>query len=176
MVNVSHLFGKTFYSQIKHIRRVCIVSLVFLIIMTGIILFMTFYMSPRGYSLSTPLFSNEYVQTPMHIIMIWCVLMIVILFPAFFAEKKERIGEQQKKDNRFRDDDEGVKISTNKLKQAIFPLDENNKRKTQWIKITNWSPDDSDIPDPGSKRRGRITQDFKIAPFFEHVAENEFGY
>ena len=126
VVNVSHLFGKTFYSQIKHIRRVCIVSLVFLIIMIGIILFMTFYMSPRGYSLSTPLFSNEYVQTPMHIIMIWCVLMIVILFPAFFAEKKERIGEQQKKDNRFRDDDEGEKKSTNKLKQAIFPLDEKN--------------------------------------------------
>ena len=59
---------------------------------------------------------------------------------------------------------------------VLFPLDENNKRKTQWIKITNWSPDDSDIPDPDSKRRGRITQDFKIAPFFEHVALNEFGY
>ena len=59
---------------------------------------------------------------------------------------------------------------------VLFPLDENNKRKTQWIKITNWSPDDSDIPDPDSKRRGRITQDFKIAPFFEHVAMNEFGY
>ena len=27
-----------------------------------------------------------------------------------------------------------------------------------------------------AKRRGRITQDFKIAPFFEHVAMNEFGY
>ena len=53
---------------------------------------------------------------------------------------------------------------------------DNIKRKTQWIKITNWSPDDSDIPDPDSKRRGRITQDFKIAPFFEHVAMNEFGY
>lgn len=45
-----------------------------------------------------------------------------------------------------------------------------------WIKITDWSPEDSDIPDPGSIRRGRITQDFKVAPFFEHVKLNEFQY
>ena len=45
-----------------------------------------------------------------------------------------------------------------------------------WIKVTDWSPEDSDIPDPGSMRRGRVTPDFKIAPFFEHVKENEFGY
>lgn len=45
-----------------------------------------------------------------------------------------------------------------------------------WIKITDWCPSDSIIPDPDSKRRGRITQDFKVAPFFEHVKINEFGY
>lgn len=45
-----------------------------------------------------------------------------------------------------------------------------------WIKITDWCPGDSIIPDPNSKRRGRITQDFKVAPFFEHVKINEFGY
>lgn len=45
-----------------------------------------------------------------------------------------------------------------------------------WIKITDWSPADSDIPDPGSIRRGRITQDFKVAPFFEHIKLNEFQY
>jgi len=45
-----------------------------------------------------------------------------------------------------------------------------------WIKITDWCPSDSIIPDPNSKRRGRITQDFKVAPFFEHVKINEFGY
>ena len=29
----------------------------------------------------------------------------------------------------------------------------------------------------GSKRRGsRITQDFKLAPFYEHAKENEGGY
>ena len=45
-----------------------------------------------------------------------------------------------------------------------------------WIKITDWCPNNSIIPDPNSKRRGRITQDFKVAPFFEHVKINEFGY
>ena len=59
---------------------------------------------------------------------------------------------------------------------VLFALDETKKRSTQWIKITDWSPSLSDIPDPNSIRRGRITQDFKLAPFFEHVKENEFGY
>lgn len=45
-----------------------------------------------------------------------------------------------------------------------------------WIKVTDWSPEDSTIPDPNSKRRGRITENFKVAPFFEHVKQNEFGY
>lgn len=45
-----------------------------------------------------------------------------------------------------------------------------------WIKITDWCPNDSTIPDPDSKRRGRITENFKVAPFFEHVKMNEFGY
>jgi hypothetical protein len=44
------------------------------------------------------------------------------------------------------------------------------------IKITDWSVDDDGIPDAGSKRRGRVTQDFNCAPFFEHVKLNEFGY
>lgn len=45
-----------------------------------------------------------------------------------------------------------------------------------WIKITDWSIDDDGVPDSGSKRRGRITQNWKVAPFFEHVKLNEFGY
>ncbi len=44
------------------------------------------------------------------------------------------------------------------------------------IKITDWSVDDDGIPDSGSKRRGRITPDWKCAPFFEHVKLNEFEY
>lgn len=57
---------------------------------------------------------------------------------------------------------------------VLFPLNVNKKRGI-WIKITNWSTDEN-IPDPDSLRRGRITQNFKIAPFFEHVKINENGY
>lgn len=44
------------------------------------------------------------------------------------------------------------------------------------IKITDWTVDDDGVPDSGSQRRGRITQEWKCAPFFEHVKQNEFGY
>ena len=58
----------------------------------------------------------------------------------------------------------------------FFPMEPNKKYTTSWIKITDWSPEDSDFPDPGNNRRGRLTQDFKLAPFFEHVKkyENQF--
>lgn len=44
-----------------------------------------------------------------------------------------------------------------------------------WAKITNWNVENSN-PDPNSIRRGRITENFMVAPFFEHVATNEGGY
>jgi len=44
------------------------------------------------------------------------------------------------------------------------------------IRLVDWSVDDDGVPDSGNESRGRITQDFKIAPFFEHVKENEGGY
>lgn len=58
----------------------------------------------------------------------------------------------------------------------FFPLDETKKLKTSWVKITNWSPTIGKVPDAGSKRRGRLTQDFKIAPHFEHIILNENVY
>lgn len=57
---------------------------------------------------------------------------------------------------------------------VMFPL-QTRKGKIQ-VKITNWTIDDEGIVDPNSPSRGRITQDFKIASFFEHVKDNEFGY
>ena len=36
--------------------------------------------------------------------------------------------------------------------------------------------DESGIVDAGSRCRGRVTPDFRIAPFFEHVTANEGGY
>jgi molybdenum cofactor biosynthesis enzyme MoaA len=59
---------------------------------------------------------------------------------------------------------------------VFFPLDETKKLKTTWVKITDWSPINSLLPDPNNKRRGRLTQDFKIAPFFEHVKKYENQY
>jgi hypothetical protein len=125
IVNVSHLFGKTFYSQIKHIRRLAIVSLVFLIILIGIIPFML-YLSYKGIKLSQPFGENQYL-TPLNIIIGWCILAIVILFPAFFAEKKETIDSGYK--NKFdhynekkrNPDDEMTK---NEIKSALFPIDD----------------------------------------------------
>jgi molybdenum cofactor biosynthesis enzyme MoaA len=58
----------------------------------------------------------------------------------------------------------------------FFPLDPTKKFKTSWVKITDWSPVNSVLPDPGNHRRGRLTQDFKVAPFFEHVKKYENQY
>jgi len=46
-----------------------------------------------------------------------------------------------------------------------------------WFKIANWNSEDSEtVPLSNSLRRGRLTEDFKVAPFFEHVKMNEFEY
>lgn len=58
----------------------------------------------------------------------------------------------------------------------FFPMDETKRMKTTWVKITDWSPTNSSFPDPGNHRRGRLTQDFKLAPFFEHVKMYENVY
>ena len=58
-------------------------------------------------------------------------------------------------------------------------MDPNNKDRYrgQWVKITDWDTDNEQgIPDPGSIRRGRITQEWKVAPFYEHAKINENGY
>lgn len=67
----------------------------------------------------------------------------------------------------------------NEKNSILFPLREGNKlfNRGRWVKITNWDTDnEGGIPDPGSERRGRVTQDFRIAPFYEHAKENEGGY
>ena len=60
-----------------------------------------------------------------------------------------------------------------------FPLDQNNteRYKGYWIKLTDWDTEnDMGIPDPGSRRRGRLTQNWTVAPFYEHIKLNENGY
>lgn len=58
----------------------------------------------------------------------------------------------------------------------FFPLDPIRKLRSSWVKITDWSPVNANLPDPGSMRRGRLTQNFTLAPFFEHVKLNENNY
>lgn len=44
------------------------------------------------------------------------------------------------------------------------------------IRLIDWAVDEDGVVDSGNKNRGRFTRRFKIAPFFEHVKMNEFGY
>lgn len=44
------------------------------------------------------------------------------------------------------------------------------------IRLIDWQVDENGIPDAKNEHRGRLTQDWKIAPFFAHVKENEYGY
>lgn len=64
----------------------------------------------------------------------------------------------------------------------MFPLNPNAEgkpinRSGIWVKIANWDTDNNEhIPSPNSDRRGRLTDTFKVAPFFEHVKMNEGNY
>lgn len=64
----------------------------------------------------------------------------------------------------------------------MFPLNPSSagkpiNRSGIWVKIANWDTEnDEKIPSPNSIRRGRLTENFKVAPFFEHVKLNEGGY
>jgi hypothetical protein len=40
-------------------------------------------------------------------------------------------------------------------------------------KITDWTLDDEGIPDSGSKRRGILTEEYNIEPFFEYYSSIE---
>ena len=58
-----------------------------------------------------------------------------------------------------------------------FPVDPDDRRAIGvWAKLTDWTVDENGIVDAGSRRRGRVTLNFRIAPFFEHVKANEGGY
>tara|TARA_Y100001937_G_scaffold110236_1_gene155616 strand:- start:427 stop:1311 length:885 start_codon:yes stop_codon:yes gene_type:complete len=70
---------------------------------------------------------------------------------------------------------EKVDGKTSEYDSFYFPIKQNQRpRRGRWIKIANWN--NGDKPLLGSTRRGRITEDFQVAPFFEHVVMNEGGY
>ena len=45
-----------------------------------------------------------------------------------------------------------------------------------YIRFIDWTVNDEGVIDHDNPNRGRLTQDWTIAPFFEHVKRNEFGY
>jgi len=45
-----------------------------------------------------------------------------------------------------------------------------------FVRLIDWEIDDDGIPDSDNEYRGRVTQNWKVAPFFEHLKQNEFGY
>ena len=45
-----------------------------------------------------------------------------------------------------------------------------------YIRLIDWSIDEDGVVDAGNDFRGRLTQNWTIAPFFEHVKRNEGGY
>lgn len=45
-----------------------------------------------------------------------------------------------------------------------------------YIRFIDWSVNDDGVIDHDNPNRGRLTENFTVAPFFEHVKQNEFGY
>ena len=44
------------------------------------------------------------------------------------------------------------------------------------VRITDWNVDKDGVVNSGNLNRGRITKDWMIAPFFEDIKYNEYGY
>lgn len=77
---------------------------------------------------------------------------------------------------------EQLKISKSYISTHLSNAHKNNTSgvvfdyKNVKVRLVDWNVNDEGIPDFGNEVRGRITEDFKIAPFFDHVKENEYGY
>lgn len=72
-----------------------------------------------------------------------------------------------------------VESGLNLLKHGDGPsytFDINTEVGKLHIRLIDWAVDEDGVVDAGNQNRGRITQDFRLAPFFEHVKQNEFQY
>ena len=59
----------------------------------------------------------------------------------------------------------------------LFPVDPASRfGQGIWFKLTDWQANALGRVDPDTCRRGRITEDFRIAPAVEHMKANEGGY
>ncbi len=45
-----------------------------------------------------------------------------------------------------------------------------------YVRLIDWQNNDDGVIDHDNPNRGRLTENFTVAPFFEHVKRNEFGY
>jgi len=60
------------------------------------------------------------------------------------------------------------------LTSYMFPY--KTKAGTILVRLIDWQTDDDGVIDHDNPNRGRLTENFKVAPFFEHVKRNEYGY
>ena len=59
----------------------------------------------------------------------------------------------------------------------LFPVDPGARfGQGIWFKLTDWQANALGWVDPDCHRRGRITEDFRVAPAVEHMKANEGGY
>ena len=70
------------------------------------------------------------------------------------------------------EDIEFVNMIDGHLEQRSLMYKFNTRAGIMLGKITDWTVDDDGVPDSGSKRRGIITDNYKIAPFFEYYAKS----
>lgn len=50
------------------------------------------------------------------------------------------------------------------------------KMGTMYLRLIDWTVSEFGVPNANNRNRGRVTKDWKIAPFFEDIKMNEFGY
>ena len=55
-------------------------------------------------------------------------------------------------------------------RSLIYPFE--TKAGTMYCKLTDWTVDDDGVPDANSGRRGILTDDYKLAPFFEYYVKH----
>jgi molybdenum cofactor biosynthesis enzyme MoaA len=60
------------------------------------------------------------------------------------------------------------------LTSVMFPV--HTDAGKIYVRLVDWSVNDDGVVDHDNPFRGRLTQNWTVAPFFEHVKKNEFEY
>jgi hypothetical protein len=71
-----------------------------------------------------------------------------------------------------------VESGTNKITYNNYGESYLFEYRSVYIRLINWNEEDefNDNGINGSRNRGRLTKDGKIAPCWEHIIKNEYGY